>query len=88
MTNTLQKLEAKGYIEITPDPRDGRGKRVKITEAGARARADAVSALAPHLDRLSNLIDLKEIEGVLPALVSLREILDEDRNPQPEIASK
>ncbi len=88
MTNTLQKLEAKGYIEITPDPRDGRGKRVTITEAGARARADAVSALAPHLDRLSDLIDLKEIEGVLPALVSLREILDEDRNPQPEIAAK
>ncbi len=88
MTNTLQKLESKGYIEIRPDPQDGRGKQVTITDAGVAARTAAVAALAPHLDRLSGLLDLSEIEAVLPALVRLREILDEDRNSQPEIASK
>ena len=88
MTNTLQKLETKGYIEIRPDPQDGRSKQVTITDAGESARAAAVAALAPHLDRLSCLLDLSEIESVLPALVRVRETLDEDRNSQPEIVSK
>lgn len=88
MTNTLQKLEAKGYIRISPDPQDGRGKQVTITAAGEKARADAVKALAPHLDRLTGILDLSEIESVMPALIRLREILDEERNIQPEIVSK
>ena len=38
MTNTLQRLEAMGLIEIVSDVDDGRAKRVSLTPAGAGMR--------------------------------------------------
>uniref|UniRef100_UPI0022EB4105 MarR family winged helix-turn-helix transcriptional regulator n=1 Tax=Falsiroseomonas oryzae TaxID=2766473 RepID=UPI0022EB4105 len=44
MTNTIQRLEARGLVRVGPDPRDGRGKLVYLTEAGRAAREAAVAA--------------------------------------------
>lgn len=30
----LREFEAKGYITLEPDPKDGRGKRITLTERG------------------------------------------------------
>ena len=40
MTSTLKKLQAKAYVEFVPDEQDGRVKRVAITKAGTKARAE------------------------------------------------
>src|SRR5271156_2003081 len=39
MTNTLQRLEAQGFVAIVGDADDGRRKRVSITPAGLAAHA-------------------------------------------------
>src|SRR3990167_6573870 len=38
MTNTLQKLEAKGFIRLEPDAEDARAKCVFLTPSGRAAR--------------------------------------------------
>ena len=49
MTNTVQRLQALGYVMVIPDPQDGRGKLVRITEAGETAHREAIGALGPDL---------------------------------------
>ena len=48
MTNRVDRLASKGLVERMPDPRDRRGVRVRLTDAG-RERVDA--ALTELLDR-------------------------------------
>lgn len=41
MTNRIQRMEASGLVSRHPDPTDGRGVRVRLTDRG-RSMADAV----------------------------------------------
>ncbi|MBO0829505.1 MAG: MarR family transcriptional regulator, partial [Streptosporangiales bacterium] len=41
MTNRIQRLTASGLVSRHPDPRDGRGARIRLTGRGRRT-ADAV----------------------------------------------
>src|SRR5271163_3248006 len=38
ITNTLQRLEALGFVTVAPDVSDGRRKLVALTAAGAQAQ--------------------------------------------------
>lgn len=49
MTNRLDRLEADGLIERTPDPNDRRGTRIAITRAG-RSRIRAATGERERLD--------------------------------------
>ncbi len=53
VTNRLDRLESAGLITRAPDPRDGRGRRVRLTALG-RQLVDA--AAAPHLDNERRLL--------------------------------
>ncbi|MBI1340952.1 MarR family transcriptional regulator [bacterium] len=79
MTNTLQKLEAAGFVTIEPDPLDGRGKVVSITAAGRRAQDDGIAATGPGLAGLFGVISLEEVKMVTPVLERVRKYLDENR---------
>jgi DNA-binding MarR family transcriptional regulator len=47
LTNTLGKLENYGYIHVRPDWDDARKKLVSISNAGDRARDEAVLSITP-----------------------------------------
>jgi DNA-binding MarR family transcriptional regulator len=79
MTSTLQRLVAKGFITMMPDPDDGRAKRVSITAQGRKARNDALKAIARDLRDLELAIGMQSLEAALPFLVKLREFLDRRR---------
>ena len=79
MTNTLQRLAARGLVEIRPDPADGRAKRVAITAAGREMRERAVAALAPEFAALSEAFAAAEFAELLPFLQRLRAYLDRHR---------
>ncbi|GBF56976.1 multiple antibiotic resistance protein MarR [Candidatus Phycosocius bacilliformis] len=81
MTNTIQRLAAKGWIEIEAAPEDGRSKRVKITQAGRATRDAALASLVPSLNQLAELIDGDDIAALLPSLMKIRTILDTNREP-------
>lgn len=79
MTNTLQRLDAKGFIQIRPDPSDGRGKLVTISEAGIHAHHNAIAALAPLMENVAHEFGLEAFDEALPFLQKVRVFLDENR---------
>ncbi len=76
MTNTLQRLEARGLVKISADPRDGRAKQVEITESGRRVREEAIAAVMPLVEGLSSTLDQRDLADVLPLLRKVRVALD------------
>ncbi len=79
MTNTLQRLEAQGFVRITADDKDARAKLVEITEAGRRAHEKAVRATGALFSEIAGLVPVGDVKGALPFLESLRKIMDEHR---------
>ena len=79
MTNTLQKLSAKDYIVIEPDPNDGRGKLVKITDKGRQAFSQAIQAIAPLYEDTVNTLGVDVFKELLPGLDKVRSYMDSNR---------
>lgn len=80
MTHTLAGLERAGLVRFAPNPRDGRSKRVCLTEAGQAFHADAVTAIAPDLARLEAAFPAARAAEALPVLAALREVMDRMRD--------
>jgi DNA-binding MarR family transcriptional regulator len=80
MTNTLQRLEAEGYVKIVDDPEDGRAKHVTITPKGLKARDAALARLTPLLKELTQTVGVETFKALLPGLAQLRSVLDAARD--------
>ncbi len=79
MTNTLQRLEKRGLVRVSPDPRDGRAKRVAITEAGREMRLRCVQSVGPLLADLASEVSDNDLASALPVLEKVRKYLDTHR---------
>lgn len=79
MTNTLQRLEKRGLIDIAPDPEDGRAKLVTITNAGSEMRKRCVASVGPLLADISNTVTADDLSSTLPVLERVRKHLDTHR---------
>lgn len=75
MTNTLQKLEALGYIHIRPDWDDARKKLVSISPAGQAARERALLAVAPVFEQVIAEVGTENIRQILPGLRDFRKAI-------------
>ena len=76
---SLQRLDALGYVTLTPNPADGRGKIVRITAKGRKAREASLAALAPQLQEIAKILPSREALDALPFLRQLRSYLDNHR---------
>ena len=79
MTNTLQRLEAQGFVTVRADDEDARAKVIEITEAGRSAREAAIRATGPIVTELAGLLPMADVKAALPFLEALRKTLDENR---------
>jgi DNA-binding MarR family transcriptional regulator len=79
MTNTLQRLEAQGFVTVAGDQADGRRKWVSLTKAGVRAFDGGLAAMRPHLEGMRAAFTEEEFKAALPFLQALRVWLDENR---------
>jgi len=80
MTNTIQRLEAKGFVSVEADPNDGRGKLVLITPAGRTARDAAITALKPLFEKIFADLGVDIFTKALPSLEKVRIYMDENRD--------
>ncbi|MFM7607377.1 MAG: MarR family winged helix-turn-helix transcriptional regulator [Alphaproteobacteria bacterium] len=80
MTNTLHRLETRGFIRVEGDPKDGRGKRVFLTDAGRAMRERAIAAVGPQIAAIGGVLSEAEIAEILPHLRRLRAHLDAARD--------
>jgi len=87
MTNTLGKLETKGFIRIEPDPASGRSKIVTMTPSGRKARDEAIASTHRILGDFLERFPAHALSVALPLLAEIRFYLDSARdakNPSPD----
>ena len=80
LSNTLAGLERRGLVVARPNPKDGRGKLIHLTEAGRARRDNAIAALGPFIGKLAGRHDARAVPELTPQLVELRKILDTMRD--------
>ncbi len=81
MTNTIQRLEAAGYVRVRPDAKDRRRKLVSLTAEGLAIRNRAVEALAPVFAEIGAGVGPDRLRTALPALRDLRMHLSASSRP-------
>jgi DNA-binding MarR family transcriptional regulator len=79
ISGVVANLERKGFVALRPDPNDGRGRLVSITDGGRKAHRESIAAIEPHLAKMREALPPGTFEGLLPALERLRRYLDENR---------
>ena len=79
MTHSLKVLEGRGFIDVRPDPNDGRGKLVYLTEAGQAFRGEAIQAVSARFRDIIGPEQLEQMRRTLPDLAALRAHLDSNR---------
>jgi DNA-binding MarR family transcriptional regulator len=80
MTHTLSGLVERGWIEMRPNPEDGRSKRVFLTDAGRTFRDEAIALLDPDVDWMSRHIPRDRLQDMVPRLSEVRRLLDDRRD--------
>ena len=71
VTNTVQRLEAAGFVTREPNPRDGRGTLARVTDQG-RAVVDKVTGELMAADFGLEALDKGERETLVDLLRSIR----------------
>jgi DNA-binding MarR family transcriptional regulator len=84
MTNTINRLEWAGYVHVRPDWDDARRKFVAVSEAGRRARDEALSAIAPILADAIDAAGAENVRQALPVLREIRKRFEEPVRPDEE----
>lgn len=79
LTNTVGKLEKQGMVQVEPDPKDQRGKLVRITGKGIETRNECIRRLEPSMQEVGAILSQKDIDTIMPVLVRLRSYLDDNR---------
>jgi len=80
MTHMLSVLEKHEFVELGPNPKDGRSKSVFITEKGEAFRMEAIQRLAVGFQDFTDAFPLEELGPSLGKLVEVREYLDKERD--------
>ena len=60
MTGLVDRMTRAGFVERRPDPRDGRGQRLHLTEHGWLARNEAVRLLFDLNERMAEDLSAEE----------------------------
>lgn len=82
MTNRIDQLEEAGLVKRVPDPEDRRGVLVELTDAGAKAWKESVSAQAAKESLIAAALsddEKQQLNGLLRRLMREFERREQDR---------
>jgi DNA-binding MarR family transcriptional regulator len=79
MTHSLKVLQDRGYIDVQPDPEDGRGKRVYLTETGRAFREEAIALVTEQFNHVIGVDQREIIRRIRSDLEQMRKHLDDNR---------
>jgi|TARA_R110002126_G_scaffold256011_1_gene399018 DNA-binding MarR family transcriptional regulator len=79
MTHSLKVLQERGYIDVQPDPNDGRGKLVYLTETGRIFRAEAIALVTEMFKEVIAGDQIALMRRIRGDLEQMRKHLDDNR---------
>lgn len=79
MTHSLKVLQDRGYIDVQPDPEDGRGKRVYLTETGRAFREGAIALVTEQFRHVIGVDQREIMRRIRGDLEQMRKHLDDNR---------
>ena len=79
MTHSLKVLQDRGYIDVQPDPEDGRGKRVYLTETGRAFREEAIALVTEQFNHVIGVDQREIMRRIRGDLEQMRKHLDDNR---------
>ena len=79
MTHSLKVLTERGFITVTPNPDDARGKLVFLTEEGRSFRDRAIAKVVAEFGDILTEDQVVTMSDLQPGLVALRKHLDANR---------
>ncbi|WP_043511918.1 MULTISPECIES: MarR family winged helix-turn-helix transcriptional regulator [unclassified Actinoplanes] len=74
MTQLIGRMEKAGQVRRVPDPHDGRGVLVEVTDAGRELLSRTYAYYATTLDRLFEQLTPEESDTVVAALPALERL--------------
>ena len=80
MTHTLTTLRNRGFVRFASHETDGRSKLVYLTDKGRAFREQAIVSLESAFQALDDLLNMRDLETMLPQLTEMRRVLDENRD--------
>lgn len=80
MSHTLAGLEKRALVQLVPNPVDGRGKLVLLTDEGRALRERAIHRITPDIAQMIPQFGQEEAQSILPTLRKLRALLDSARD--------
>ncbi|MCM2255122.1 MAG: MarR family winged helix-turn-helix transcriptional regulator [Vicinamibacteria bacterium] len=84
VSQTLAPLVEQGLVEYVDDPRDGRARRVRLTQKGGETFVSALSALRQLERALADRVGAEKLADLFEALKAIRPVLEEwSRLPNP-----
>ncbi|MBU6347142.1 MAG: MarR family transcriptional regulator [Actinomycetales bacterium] len=82
MTNRIDRLVTKGFVQRQPDPTDGRGVLVALTETGSTKVDQALKDLLKREQELLKNISTEEFNELVNALRKIVLPLDQHLKPE------
>lgn len=79
MTHSLKTLQDRGFIDVQPDPEDGRGKRVYMTEKGRVFRKEGIVRVSETFGHVIGDEQIDLMRRILGDLQLMRQHLDNNR---------
>lgn len=79
MTHSLKVLQDRNYIKVGPDPQDGRGKLVYLTDEGRAFREQAILNVTAAFGHIIGQDQLSIMRRTLGDLQEMRKHLDDNR---------
>lgn len=79
MTHSLKVLEDRGFIDVRPDPDDGRAKLVYLTPAGRAFREEAIGNVTKMFESIIGPDQVEIMRRIKGDLAMMRAHLDDNR---------
>lgn len=80
VSKVIQRLAAKGFLQIHPDPEDARVKHHLLTESGQAAHRDAFQRVTPQAEDIFRGWEDKDIDALHGLLLRLKAGLRDARH--------
>lgn len=77
LSRILKNMEEKGLIERKPNPDDGRGVLIHLTDFGLAMRADSKAVVLRFNDGVRSQLSLQQLEGFFDVIDTINRLIAE-----------